>query len=261
MYIKLINDRICGRSEIIDNIDVNINEEFIDININVHNFELNENDFLDEIEFGNYRAFKDFSSKIYKNFKISVQELEQMFLDFGVITFCYNYTFTEFKLINVTPITTLDKKNLIQYHEDLGLISMIWIFSPYKGCKLEDCSIVIRHLSNIPVVSNFIYSKQISNLSDFIYKDFAWGENNYPKIICSNSAKIGEKFYFDVETPNNNPIYLQANIGILNKNRITTNTSVEVNLTDIQDNNEDLEIKLSYKYWTAIVEKKINLIY
>jgi len=259
MNIKLLNDRVCGISEIIKNITIQKTETHFLIDININDFNLNDDEMQDENLVGSVRAFKEFSDKIYKKFEISLDDLKSQFLDFGIVTFSYNFTFTNFQLINVNPETLINKKNITKYHEDLELVPMIIIFSPYKNCSIEECNIVVRHLKNIEVISNLEYSKEISNLSEFIYNDFPWGEEHYPKLIIPEYAKIGEKITFNLENIHNRPVYLETNIGVLNKTKLLSSSVIQLDLTSIVDTSEDVLIKMSYKYWTGIEEKRIKI--
>jgi hypothetical protein len=258
MYIKLSNNRKTGPDHLIENIDIQKNALGFSINLKVKeiNFDIKE---VEADEIADLSKQKSFSEVILKEVFVPYEEIEKLFQDFGIVTLSFNFTFTRFEFSQIITETFASKKNINVYHEDNHLIPIITVFSPYKTSTLEDCNIVIRHFQSISTTSNIEYDKEISSLNDFIYNDYAWGETNYPKILSPENAKIGEKIYFDIEVPNNRPVYLETNIGVLNKTKVTLDTTIELDLSNIQDIDEDVQIKVSYRYWTSVLIKTINL--
>jgi len=243
MNIELVNDRECG----------------VENSINTINIILNKNSIFLDVKFVDDIIYKPIFERISFPIEVPIENIIERSEDFGIITLSFSYSFDEFKLFSITPETFMGKKGISDYHVPYQLIPMVVFFTPYKGCQLSDCNILIRKLKNIPVNSNIIFDKKISNLSEFMDFDFPWNEQNYPKIFCQDEAKIGEKIIFSVTSPNNRPVYLESNIGILNKNKISKDSEVELDLTTIQDIDEHVIIKIGYKYWTGIQEKKIKL--
>jgi len=246
MYIELKNDRVCGFRRLIKEINISILDQTFFINI-FKNEDPTNNPPLSLLP-------------ISETVKVDYEDIKNLSEDFGIISIAFNYNFTEFKVLPVSSKTFMGKTSVSDYHTAQSLVPMILIFTPYKDCQFSECNILIRKLTNIDVTTNIIFNKTVSCTSDFIYFDFPWGEHNYPKITGPSEAKIGEKINLEVTSPNNRPVLIETNLGRLNKHKITKNSNIELDLSTLQDIDEDVIIKIGYKYWSGIEEKRIKLL-
>ena len=139
------------------------------------------------------------------------------------------------------------------------MLPLITYFTPYKGCSFEECNIIIRLLDKVQ--TDIQFDQTISSIRNFMSDGNCWGnEENYPIITSPETMNIGVKSTFNITVPKNTTLYLESNIGILNKTKIKQTTDIELDLTSITDTSEDVIIKVNSKYWAGIVEKQIQLI-
>jgi hypothetical protein len=258
MYIELKNDRVCGSKKLIKGINIRVLDQIFLINVL---------GIAQEIEAVLPEGVTTMDKlipppsilPISETVSIDYQNIKNLSEDFGIIGIAFNYNFNEYEVMPITPNTFMGKVTVGDFYARKNLIPMILIFTPYKDCEFSECNVLIRKLKNIEVSTNVVFHKTISTISEFMAFDFPWEEQNYPKIISPSEAKIGEKINLEVISPNNRPVYLETNIGTLNKTKVTSDTKIELDLSNVQDIDEDVEIKLSYKYWSGITGKKIKL--
>jgi len=252
MYIELKNDRICGSEGLIKEINISVLDQTFFINI------LKKENLLINSEFIPPQLLPILP--LPETVSVNYENIKHLSEDFGIISIAFNYTFSEYQVLPVSPKTFMGKTSVSDYHTAQSLVPMVLIFTPYRDCEFSECNVLIRKLTNIEVSTNIVFGKTVSCTSDFIYFDFPWGQQNYPKIISPSEAKIGEKINLEVTSPNNRPVLIETNLGRLNKYKITKTTNVELDLTDLQDTDEDVIIKIGYKYWSGIEEKGIKLL-
>lgn len=200
------------------------------------------------------------------SYNVNFFDVKNLSEDFGIISFAIDYDTKICSLFSLTEKTYIEKQNFSDYHNEKKLISLITFFTPYKGCEFSDCNIIIRssdepNLTNGFDTSSITFDETITSMRTYIQSDNCWGNaNNYPSIIGPNASKVGIQTSFFVNVPNNIKLYLETNVGSLNKTKITKSTDVVLDLSSVQNFEEDAKIKISSKYWTGIYTHTIKLI-
>jgi len=200
------------------------------------------------------------------NYNIKFSDIKNLSEDFGIISFAIDYDTKICSLFSLSEKTYISKQNFSDYHNEKKLISLITFFTPYKGCEFSDCNIIIRssdepNLTNSFDTSSITFDETITSMRTYIQSDNCWGNaNNYPSVTGPTASKVGIQTSFFVNVPNNIKLYLETNVGSLNKTKITKSTDVVLDLSSVQNFEEDAKIKISSKYWTGIYTHTIKLI-
>jgi len=197
---------------------------------------------------------------------IKYSDVKKLSEDYGIISFSINRHTKQYSLFSVTEETYISKEGIAKYHDKNNLIPLISFFTPYKECNFSDCNIVINsgcieNKSTDFDTSSIIFDQTIHSLFHYYGNDDCWGPScNFPSISGPNTSKVGIQTSFFVNVPNITKLYLETNIGFLNKTKITKSTNVILDLSLVTDIDEDVIIKISSKYWSGIYRHTIKLI-
>jgi hypothetical protein len=260
MLIKLNNNRKCGPSQFLDNISIiKDNEDFlINFNLKQNIVSTGSTSIISE-ESTNFSPLNRPSSSILEQIEIKYRDVQNLSTDFGIVVLGLDFLYEKYTLSSITPKTLIERKHFVDYHNENLILPLITYFTPYKGCSFEECNIIIRCLDEVE--TDIQFEQTISSIKGFMDDGNCWGNvENYPIITSPETMNIGVKSTFNITVPKNTTLYLESNIGILNKTKITQTTDIELDLTSIKDTSEDVIIKVNSKYWAGIAEKRIELI-
>jgi hypothetical protein len=253
MLIKSSTNRKCGPTQFLDTINISKNNEDFLIDFN-----LKKNVVSIGSTFENTSILEQHN--ILKQIEIKYSDIQNLSTDYGIISFSLDYQYENYILASITPKTLNERKHFADYHNEKKIIPIITYFTPYKGCSFDECNIVIECLNEVKTETDIVFDSNIPSIRNFIDNENCWGNlTNYPSIISTNTIDIGKISIFEVIVPPNTTLYLESNIGILNKSKITQTTNIELDLTSIKEVTEDVVIKISSKYWSGIVKKIIKI--
>jgi hypothetical protein len=248
MLIKILSTRKCGPLNLLDNIFVSRSGDNILVNFNL----------IKDIENINPEIY----NKILKNIVIKYDDIKNLSSDYGIVCVSLDFAYQNYYIESVTPKTLIERKEIDVYYNERFLLPFIIYFTPYKGCSFNECNILICCLN--PVTSDIIFDNEANSTKGIMNDEYpykCWGnDENYPQIISNSEAKIGDVIKFNITIPKNITLYLETNIGVLNKTKISETTEVEVDLSSIKDTSHNLTIKVNSKYWMGITKKTIKLI-
>ena len=138
--------------------------------------------------------------------------------------------------------------------EKYGSYAFVYILTPFKGCSANDVTFVYRDTQNAVVTNNGnpVTSLKMSSMKSFLD---AWMPI---KITGPSSVNAGEKDTYTVTCPDNATVYLTADIGVINRNRIANNGTFTLDTSGLEAG-EVVNIKAGYKFWSGVSTTKITL--
>lgn len=136
-----------------------------------------------------------------------------------------------------------------------GSYAFAYILTPFKGCSKEEAIFVYRDSinTNIMVDNQKIEGTKIDSLKLFL--------DTWLPITIEGPDTIaaGVKQVYTVKATPKAVVQLSADIGIINRSRVTNGTNFILD-TEGLNVGEEVTIKAGYKYWDGVSTKKITLV-
>lgn len=153
-----------------------------------------------------------------------------------------------FSAEQVILATFISKSIPLQYKSDK--LRLAWLITPYKGCSLEDATLLLYDDGQIDL-SGLNISEAVEN---FRYRAFPSIDINGPFTISP-----GETISLSVtQAIPGTVIYLEATSGVLNKSRLSGSGTVQLAAQEL-DSGDQIKIKAGYRHWTGDAEHIITV--
>jgi hypothetical protein len=143
-------------------------------------------------------------------------------------------------------------------------IPIVLVCTPYKGCSLADCSVLVLSHDGI-THEGFEFDEEISAWGSFIKGDL-FAETGIPnfidkiEIIGPNSMNPDSTIELEIVPPyENQTVYLEHDGGYINKKKFKGSNKVLVS-SQFLSSGDQITIRTGYKYWPSDNEKIITIV-
>jgi hypothetical protein len=130
----------------------------------------------------------------------------------------------------------------------------VYILTPTKDCSVDDLIIIYRDTDSADITINGDTPSAVSIASTKQFLD-AWMPIS---IDGPGTIKAGEKLEYTVSSTNGTIVYLETDIGIINRTRIASGKSFVLDAYGLESG-ETITIKTGYKFWHGVSKKVITV--
>lgn len=185
----------------------------------------------------------------FKTFSFDLNELLELSEDHGYILISGEQESNpSFSAEQVILSTYLSKSIPLQYKSDK--LRLAWLITPYKGCSLEDATLLLYDDGQIDLSSLTVDE----TVEDLRYRAFPFIGIDGPSTVSpSNAVSLSV-----TQAIPGAVIYLQTTSGVLNKSRLSASGTVQITAQGL-DSGDQIKVKAGYRYWTGDAEHIINV--
>lgn len=135
-----------------------------------------------------------------------------------------------------------------------GSYGYVYVLTPSVDCSADDLIIVVReNNAEITVNGSEPSTETIPSMKQFLD---AW----LPITIeGADTIKANETQQYTVQSPANTMVYLESDIGIINRSRVASGGSFQLDASGL-NTGEKIKIKTGYKFWHGVSEKVITVV-
>jgi hypothetical protein len=136
----------------------------------------------------------------------------------------------------------------------VGSYAYVYILTPYVNCNISDLILVYRDSSAV-VINNSATVTDATPITSMKHFLDSW----LPITVTGPlSIATGTTQTYTVSAPANTTVYLSTDIGIINRSRIVSGGSFNLDTSGLAAG-EIVDIKAGYKFWSGISNTKVTL--